>query len=258
MNGLLQQLKPNDVAALSNGLSGLVGHADDIHNALQSWATVADVLANRKAELGDLLAASAKMASALDANRDALSGAISGYAQLGQVLDSHINELDDIIKRGAQLGAVGSDLLTKTDADLKQGVLPGLDVTFHNIAIRPQKARETMYWLPEFMEKVGYVLDGTTMNIGVGNSFPLFPTYQPNMAVPIYGEGLRLDKIFLPTIAQRIEIETGQKSDAAAPPMLRILSPEEAAYAMQGPAQTAQVQQQEQQKLATQGPKETP
>src|SRR5207248_1638069 len=138
MNGLLQQLKPNDVAALSNGLSGLVGHADDIHNALQSWATVADVLANRKAELGDLLAASAKMASALDANRDALSGAISGYAQLGQVLDSHINELDDIIKRGAQLGAVGSDLLTKTDADLKQGVLPGLDVTFHNLAIRPQ------------------------------------------------------------------------------------------------------------------------
>ena len=258
MHGLLQQLKPEDLAALSNGLSGLVGHSDDIHGALQSWATVADVLANRKAELGDLLAASAKMAASLDANRDALAGAISGYAQLGHVFDSHLKELDDIIKRGGQLGAVGSDLLTKTDADLKQGVLPGLDVTFHNIAIRPQKVKETMYWLPEFMEKVGFTLNGTTMNIGVGNSFPLFPTYQPNMAVPIYGEGLRLDKIFLPTIAQRIEIETGQKSDAAAPPMLRILSPEEAAYAMQGPAQTAQVQQQEQQKLATQGPKETP
>jgi virulence factor Mce-like protein len=258
MNGLLQQIKPDDVAALSNGLSGLVGHADDIKGALQSWATVGEVLANRKAELGDLLSASAKMAASLDANRESLAGAISGYAQLGQVLDNHLKELDDIIKRGGQLGAVGSDLLTKTDTDLKQGVLPGLDVTFHNIAIRPQKVKETMYWLPEFMEKVGYTLDGTTMNIGVGNSFPLFPTYQPNLAVPIYGEGLRLDKIFLPTLAQRIEIDAGQRGSAAAPPMLRILSPEEAAYALQGPAQTAQVQQQEQQKLATQGPSETP
>ena len=40
--------------------------------------------------------------------------------------------------------------------------------------------------------------------------------------------------------------------------MLRILSPEEAAYALQGPGQTQQVQQQEQQKLASQPPSETP
>jgi hypothetical protein len=118
-----------------------------------------------------------------------------------------------------------------------------------------------MYWVPEFMERVGYVLDGTTMNIGVGNSFPLFPTYQPNMAVPIYGEGLRLDKIFLPTIAQRIELDMSppQGMQGQAPPMmLRILSPEEAAQAMQGPGQTAQVQQQEQHKIESQPPSETP
>jgi hypothetical protein len=118
-----------------------------------------------------------------------------------------------------------------------------------------------MYWVPEFMQKVGYVLDGTTMNIGVGNSFPLFPTYQPNMAVPIYGEGLRLDKIFLPTVAQRIDLDLSPPpgmQGQAPPVMLRILSPEEAAKAMQSPADLAQVQQQEQHKIQTEGPSETP
>ena len=44
----------------------------------------------------------------------------------------------------------------------------------------------------------------------------------------------------------------------APPIMLRILSPEEAAKAMQSPADLAQIQQQEQQKIMTQGPSETP
>src|SRR5205823_13300736 len=95
--------------------------------------------------------------------------------------------------------------------------------------------KETMYWLPEFNEKVGFTLDGTTKNIGVGNSFPLFPTYQPNMADPIYGEGLRLDTIFLTTIAQKIELDLSppQGMQGQAPPlMLRILRPREAAMAM--------------------------
>ena len=60
---------------------------------------------------------------------------------------------------------------------------------------------------------------------------------------------------------QRIELDLSppQGQQGKAPPlMLRILSPEEAAYALQGPGQTAQVQQQEQQKIATQPPSETP
>ncbi|MBV9412616.1 MAG: hypothetical protein JO148_13540 [Acidimicrobiia bacterium] len=81
------------------------------------------------------------------------------------------------------------------------------------------------------------------------------------MAVPIYGEGLRLDKIFLPTVAQKIELDLSPPAgmQGQAPPMmLRILSPEEAAKAMQSPADLAQVQQYEQQKIQTQGPSETP
>jgi ABC-type transporter Mla subunit MlaD len=219
------------------------------------------VVGRHHAELGDLLTASAKLSSALDANKDQLAGAISGYAAVGQTLARHTTELENILKKGAAFGTVGNALLTEANADLKDGVLPGLDVTFHTLASRPTKIRETMYWLPEFMERVGYVLDGTTMNIGVGNSFPLFPTYQPNMAVPIYGEGLRLDKIFLPTVAQRIEMDMSPPKgmQGKAPPMmLRILSPEDAAYAMRGPAQTAEVQQRQQQKLGSQPPSETP
>lgn len=261
LNNVLSNMNPADLSGLSQGLSGLVGHEDDIRNGLAAWAQVGDVLGQHHAEIGDLLSASAQLTSALDANRDQLAGAISGYGRLGQTLANHTAELEDILKKGAQFGTVGNSLLTEAEAPLKSGLLPGLDTTFHTLASRPQKVLDQMYWVPEFMERVGYVLDGTTMNIGVGNSFPLFPTYQPNMAVPIYGEGLRLDKIFLPTIAQKIELDLSapQGMQGQAPPlMLRILSPEEAAKAMQGPADLAQVQQFEQQKIETQGPRETP
>jgi ABC-type transporter Mla subunit MlaD len=254
-------MNPADLAGLSQGLSGLVGHEDDIRNGLAAFAQVGEVVGRHHAELGDLLSASAQLTSALDANRDQLASAISGYAGLGRTLANHTAELEDILKKGAAFGTVGNSLLTEANADLKNGVLPGLDTTFHIMATRPTKVRESMFWVPEFMERVGYILDGTTMNIGVGNSFPLFPTYQPNMAVPIYGEGLRLDKIFLPTLAQKIELDLSppQGMQGKAPPMmLRILSPEEAAKAMQGPAQLAQVQQQEQQKIQNQPPSETP
>src|SRR5436305_582529 len=261
LNNVLVNMNPADLSGISQGLSGLVGHEDDIRNGLAAWAQIGDTLAQHHAELGDLMSASAQLTSALDANRDQLAGAISGYAALGQTLARHTTELEDILKKGAEFGTVGNALLTEANAPLKEGVLPGLDTTFHTMASRPTKVRESMFWVPEFMEKVGYVLDGTTMNIGVGNSFPLFPTYQPNMAVPIYGEGLRLDKIFLPTVAQKIELDLSppQGMQGQAPPMmLRILSPDEAAKAMQSPANLAQVQQQEQQKIRTQGPSETP
>lgn len=261
LNNVLVNMNPADLSGLSQGLSGLVGHEDDIRNGLAAWAQIGDTLGKHHAELGDLLSASAQLTSALDANRDQLAGAISGYAALGRTLANHTAELEDILRKGAQFGTVGNSMLTEADAPLKEGVLPGLDTTFHTMASRPTKVRESMFWVPEFMEKVGYVLDGTTMNIGVGNSFPLFPTYQPNMAVPIYGEGLRLDKIFLPTVAQKIEVDLSPPpgmQGQAPPMMLRILSPEEAAKAMRSPADLAQVQQQEQQKIQSQGPSETP
>jgi len=261
LNNVLTHVDPADLHGLSDGLSGLVGHQDDIRNGLKAFADIGEVVGRHHAELGDLLTASAKLSSALDADKDQLASAISGYAALGQTLAKHTTELEDILKKGAAFGTVGNSLLTDANADLNNGVLPGLDTTFHTMATRPTKVREAMYWVPEFMERVGYVLDGTTMNIGVGNSFPLFPAYQPNMAVPIYGEGLRLDKIFLPTLAQRIELDLSPPKgmEGQAPPMmLRILSPEDAAYAMQGPAQRAEVQQREQQKLASQPPSETP
>jgi virulence factor Mce-like protein len=227
LHEVLSNVDPADLSGLSQGLSGLVGHEDDIRNGLRAFAQIGEVLGRHHAELGDLLSASARLSAALDANRDQLAGAISGYAGLGRSLARHTGELENILKKGAAFGTVGNALLTEADADLKNGVLSGLDVTFHTMATRPVKLRETWYWLPEFMERIGYVLDGTTMNIGVGNSFPLFPTYQPNMAVPVYGEGLRLDKIFLPTIAQRIELDLSPPpgmQGQAPPVMLRILS----------------------------------
>src|SRR5438128_1823069 len=79
---------------MGQGLSGLVGHEDDIRNGLAAWGQIGDTLAQHHAELGDLISASAKLTSALDANRDQLSGAISGYAALGQTLSKHTGELE--------------------------------------------------------------------------------------------------------------------------------------------------------------------
>src|SRR5947207_2304158 len=84
LNNVLTNMSPADLSGISHGLSGLVGHEDDIRNGLAAWAQIGDTLAKHHAELGDLLSASARLTSALDANRDQLAGAISGYAALGQ------------------------------------------------------------------------------------------------------------------------------------------------------------------------------
>src|SRR3954469_3318340 len=129
LNNVLVNMNPADLSGLSQGLSGLVGHENDIRNGLAAWAQIGDTLGRHHAELGDLLSASAQLTSALDANRDQLSGAISGYAALGQTLAKHTGELEDILKKGAECGTVGNSMLTEADPALKQGVLPGLDTT---------------------------------------------------------------------------------------------------------------------------------
>jgi len=44
LNNVLVNMKPADLAGLSQGLSGLVGHEDDIRNGLAAWAQVGETL----------------------------------------------------------------------------------------------------------------------------------------------------------------------------------------------------------------------
>src|SRR4051794_5254861 len=111
LNNVLTHVDPADLHGLSDGLSGLVGHEDDIRNGLRAFADIGEVVGRHHAELGDLLTASAKLSSALDADKDQVASAISGYAALGQTLARHTGELGDILKKGAAFGTVGNTLL---------------------------------------------------------------------------------------------------------------------------------------------------
>ncbi len=162
------------------------------------FGDVGEVMAKRRTELVGLLSDSAELAAALDAARADMAGAISGYARVGEVLDRHTADLERILTEGARLGTEGSDLLAGSAHDIED-TLAGLDTTFHNLAIRPTKMQETIYWMPRFAERIGWTLEGDTMNIGLGGAFPRMPGYQPRFGVPVYGEGLRLDKIHVPS-----------------------------------------------------------
>ncbi|MEY2478637.1 MAG: phospholipid/cholesterol/gamma-HCH transport system substrate-binding protein [Actinomycetota bacterium] len=228
---VLGKIEPADLGKVADGLSGMVGHEQDLKVLLSSWADVGEVMARRRAELGGLLADSAKLTAALDAARADMAGAISGYARVGEVLDRHTADLERILTEGARLGTEGSDLLAGSAHDI-EGTLAGLDTTFHNLAIRPTKMQETIYWMPRFAERIGWTLEGDTMNIGLGGAFPLMPGYQPRFGVPVYGEGLRLDKIYVPSLAQRIDVDFGRFQPQGGR-TIALVSPEDARYASQ-------------------------
>jgi hypothetical protein len=135
---------------------------------------------------------------------------------------------------------VGSDLLAGSAEDI-DGTLAGLDTTFHELAIRPQKMWETIYWMPRFAERIGYTLEGDSMNIGLGGGFPLMPGYQPRFGVPVYGEGLRLDKIYVPSLAQRVDVDFGPYTQMSGGRTIALVSPEEARYASESTAHLLEI-----------------
>jgi phospholipid/cholesterol/gamma-HCH transport system substrate-binding protein len=236
---VLGKIDPEDLGRMADGLSGMVGHEQDLEVLLSSWADVGEVLARRKAELGGLLSDSAQLTAALDAARADMAGAISGFARVGEVLDRRTADLERILTEGARLGTEGSDLLAGSAHDI-EGTLAGLDTTFHNLAVRPTKMQETIYWMPRFAERIGWTLEGDTMNIGLGGGFPLQPGYQPRFGVPVYGEGLRLDKIYVPSLAQRIDVDFARYMPQGGR-TIALVSPDEARYAAESTAHLLEI-----------------
>jgi phospholipid/cholesterol/gamma-HCH transport system substrate-binding protein len=236
---VLGKIDPADLGKVADGLSGVVGHEQDLEVLLSSWADVGEVLARRKADLGALLADSARLTVALDAARGDMAGAISGFARVGEVLDRRTADLERILVEGGRLGTEGSDLLATSAHDI-EGTLAGLDTTFHNLAVRPTKMHETIYWMPRFAERIGWTLEGDTMNIGLGGAFPLMPGYQPRFGVPVYGEGLRLDKIYVPSLAQRVDVDFARYMPQGGR-TIALVSPTDARYASQSTAHLLEI-----------------
>ena len=246
---LLDTVNADDVGRVADGFSGIVGHEDDIGDILAAGADLGKIASERQAELGRLFASMSELAVTLEANQGALRDAFAGGADLGAVLRAREAELRSILERGAQVGRDGSDLLARTEAGM-EGTLDGLDATLNTLASRPTKVNEILEYTPRFVTEIGKTFDDNAAYSSV-QGFPNSPV-SPVYGLPIVGKGLRIDKIFLPSIAQKIILDGGGF------PALKLISPEEAFAASQGPEAYRKAQADAEAELLEGGPKETP
>ena len=205
-DALLADLDPVAVGDLVDGSAAIVGNEDDIARILRSGAVVAETLSGRRAELDSLLANAAQLTETLEAARTDVDGALTSFAELGTVLADRSDDLESILRNGSVLAREGSALLEDVDDDV-DGVLAGLDTTFSTLADRPGKVREILTLTPLMVDRFGRTFEGGNFWLSAGGGVPFASAYNPRIGVPVYGTGLRIDRIFVPTIAQRITID---------------------------------------------------
>jgi phospholipid/cholesterol/gamma-HCH transport system substrate-binding protein len=238
---LLAEVDPSDLSSIVEGLSGFVGNEAAFRELLASSADVAGTLAARRAELESLLGSLATLATTLDTRRGDLAAGIVGFDRLGSVLVGRTAELERILATGGELGASGAGLVADIRDDLA-GVLGGLDTVTGELARRPVQVAEIAQLTPLMITRFGLTFDGSNFWLSAGGATAFFPGLQPRYGVPIYGQGLRIDRIVAPTIAQRVLVDLGGQQPAAA---YQILGPDDSAVAASSPAALLATQERE-------------
>lgn len=203
-DALLGDLDPKALGDLIDGSAAIVGNEEDIRRILRSGATVAETIAGRSAEIDALLANSAQVSETLNAASADVDGALSSFAQLGTVLAGRTAQLESILRQGSVLSREGSQLLADT-RPFVDGILSGLDTTFETLADRPGKVREILTLTPLMIDRFGKTFEGGFFWLGAAH-IPFVPA-TPRLGVPVYGKGLRIDRIFAPSIAQQITLD---------------------------------------------------
>lgn len=238
---LLASVDPADISTIVDGLSGFVGNEAAFRELLASSADVSGALTARSAELESLLGSLATLASTLDARRGDLAAGIVGFDRLGGVLAARTAELERILTTGGELGASGAGLVADIREDLT-GVLGGLDTVTGELARRPVQVAEIAQLTPLMITRFGLTFDGSNFWLSAGGATAFFPGFQPRYGVPIYGQGLRIDRIVAPTIAQRVLVDLGGQQPAAA---YQLLGPDDSAAAASSPAALIATQERE-------------
>lgn len=238
---LLADVDPADLAAIVAGLGGFVGNEAAFRELLASSADITARLAARSGELQSLLSSSATLATTLDQRQADLAAGIVGFDRLSAVLAGRTAELEQILTTGAELGSTGAGLVADIRDDL-DGVLAGLDTVTGELARRPGRVAEIARLTPLMITRFGLTFDGSNFWLSAGGASPFFPGFQPRYGVPIYGQGLRIDRIVAPSIAQRVVVDLGGQQPAAA---YRLLGPDDSAVAASSPAALLAVQQRE-------------
>lgn len=203
-DALLGDLNPEALGELVDGSAAIVGNEENLRRILRSGAVVAETIRGRDAEIDALLANAAQLSETLDAARGDVEGALDGFSELGAVLAGRSAELQSILERGSTLATEGSRLIADTRPEV-DGVLSGLDATFETLADRPTKVREILTLTPLMIDRFGKTFEGGYFWLGAAH-VPFVPG-TPRLGVPVTGKGLRIDRIFAPSIAQKITID---------------------------------------------------
>ncbi len=172
----------------------------------RSAATISETLANRSVEIDSLLGNAADLTETLDAASGDIDAGLTNFAALGTVLADRTAQLESILARGSVLSREGSMLLADTRGDI-DGLLSGLDTTLNTLAERPGKVQEILELTPLMVDRFGRTFEGSNFWLSAGGGIPFATGYNPRMGVPVYGSGLRIDRIFTPTIAQNIYVD---------------------------------------------------
>jgi phospholipid/cholesterol/gamma-HCH transport system substrate-binding protein len=244
---ILSNVQPRDLTTLVEGGSALAGHEDDLKAITASGARIGDVLARRRAQLGDLLSSSATLVNAHDRHRDALASSLSSGARVADVFARHTQDLAQILATGADVGANGSAFLSRTRAAWP-GVLAGLDASTHNLADRPTKTDEILTMVPPYLQGISRTFsEGLAWSSNGG--LPGMPV-QPLYAVPLTGKGLEIEHIFTPAIVGRIRADFSGSDPGAA---LLFITPDQFRRASESPEAYQQVVDEALAKLAERG-----
>lgn len=208
-DALLGDLNPESLGDFIDGSAAIVGNEADLRSILRSGVTISQTIRNRDAEIDSLLANTAQLTETLDSASGDVGAALDSFAQLGSVLADRTEELQSILEQGSRLSTEGSRLIEDIRPDVG-GVLAGLDTTFGELAARPGKVREILELTPLMVERFGLTFEGGNFWLSAGGGIPFASGYNPRLGVPVYGTGLRIDQIFVPSIAQKITVDLEQ------------------------------------------------
>ncbi|HEY1119196.1 MAG TPA: MlaD family protein [Acidimicrobiales bacterium] len=203
-DALLGDLNPEALGDLVDGSAAIVGNEENLRRILRSGAVVAETIRGRSAEIDSIVANAAQLSETLDASRGDVQGALDGFSELGTVLAGRTEQLESILQRGSTLATEGSRLLADTRPQVDP-VLSGLDATFETLADRPTKVREILTLTPLMIDRFGKTFEGGYFWLGAAH-VPFVPG-TPRLGVPVTGKGLRIDRIFAPSVAQKITVD---------------------------------------------------
>jgi phospholipid/cholesterol/gamma-HCH transport system substrate-binding protein len=203
-DALLGDLNPEALGDFIDGSAAIVGNEENLRRILRSGAVVAETIRGRSAEIDSLVGNAAQLSETLDASRGDVAGALDGFSELATVLAGRTEELESILERGSTLATDGSRLIADTRPAV-DGVLSGLDATFETLADRPTKVREILTLTPLMIDRFGKTFEGGYFWLGAAH-VPFVPG-TPRLGVPVTGKGLRIDRIFAPSVAQKITLD---------------------------------------------------